>query len=35
MRHVMSELPHWSTMRGMLKGGPSLTKAWKKIVPWK
>lgn len=27
MRRTVSGYPHWSTMRGMLKGGPSLTKA--------
>jgi AbrB family looped-hinge helix DNA binding protein len=27
MRRVVGKLPHWSTMRGMAKGGGSLTKA--------
>ena len=27
MRRVVSKFPPWQTMRGMLKGGPSLTKA--------
>lgn len=27
MKRVDAKLPHWSTMRGMVKSGPSLTKA--------
>jgi AbrB family looped-hinge helix DNA binding protein len=27
MKRVVSKFPHWSTMRGMAKGGGSLTKA--------
>jgi AbrB family looped-hinge helix DNA binding protein len=27
MRRTVSKFPHWSTMQGMIKGGPSLTKA--------
>jgi AbrB family looped-hinge helix DNA binding protein len=27
MKRVAAKLPHWSTMRGMVKSGPSLTKA--------
>jgi AbrB family looped-hinge helix DNA binding protein len=27
MKRVTAKLPHWSTMRGMVKSGPSLTKA--------
>jgi AbrB family looped-hinge helix DNA binding protein len=27
MKRVTTKLPHWSTMRGMVKSGPSLTKA--------
>jgi AbrB family looped-hinge helix DNA binding protein len=27
LRRAVRELPHWSTMRGMAKGGESLTKA--------
>ena len=27
MKRVVAKLPDWSTMRGMVKSGPSLTKA--------
>lgn len=27
MKRVVSKFPHWSTMRGMVKTGPPLTKA--------
>lgn len=27
MKRVDTKLPHWSTMEGMVKSGPSLTKA--------
>jgi hypothetical protein len=27
MKRVAAKLPHWSTMEGMVKSGPSLTKA--------
>jgi AbrB family looped-hinge helix DNA binding protein len=27
VKRVVAKLPHWSTMRGMVKTGPSLTKA--------
>ncbi len=34
MRRVVAEYPDWRTMRGMVRGGPSLTKALEEDRAW-